>query len=83
MMLKKIIKFCDFTDRVIIKYLLEDLCVGIFSFPAMSAAYRSDMCNYYIKLFMTKRDDTNTHSAIDPNVSEHGCTDVREKHIDI
>ncbi|MDR1890734.1 MAG: hypothetical protein LBQ23_00920 [Puniceicoccales bacterium] len=61
MMLKKIIKFCDFTDRVIIKCLLEGICVGIFSFLAMSAAYISGMCKYNIKLFRTRRDDTNTH----------------------
>ncbi|MDR1528041.1 MAG: hypothetical protein LBS22_00410 [Puniceicoccales bacterium] len=61
MILKKIIRFCDFTDRVIIKCLLEGICVGIFSFLAMSAAYISCMCKYNIKLFRTKGDDTSVH----------------------
>jgi hypothetical protein len=61
MILKKIIKFCDFTDRVIIKCLLEGICVGIFSFLAMSAAYISGACKYNVKLFRAKRDDTSTH----------------------
>jgi hypothetical protein len=57
MILRKIIKFCDFTDRVIIKCLLEGICVGMFSFLAMLAAYISGMCRYNIKLFRAKRDD--------------------------
>lgn len=61
MILKKIVKFCDFTDRVIIKWLLECICVGIFSFLAMLAAYVSSMCKYNVKLFRTRHDDTNTH----------------------
>jgi hypothetical protein len=61
MILRKIIKFCDFTDRVIVKCLLEGICVGIFSFLAMLAAYVSGVCKYNIKLFRAKRDDTSIY----------------------
>jgi hypothetical protein len=46
---KKIIKFCDFIDRVIIKCFLECVFVGIFSFLAMLAASTDGMCVYKIK----------------------------------
>ncbi|MDR2777135.1 MAG: hypothetical protein LBB17_03815 [Puniceicoccales bacterium] len=61
MILKKIIRFCDLTDRVIVKCLLEGICVGIFAFLAMLAAYISGACKYNIKLFRMRRDDPNIH----------------------
>ena len=57
-MIKKIIGFCDFLDRVIIRCLLEGISIGIFSFLAMLAACIEGICAHNVKSIEEKRSGT-------------------------
>ncbi|MDR1414110.1 MAG: hypothetical protein LBI56_04220 [Puniceicoccales bacterium] len=53
-MLRNIVRFCDFVDRVLLRCLLEGIFVGIFSFLAMLAAWAGGGCANGIKIFRKK-----------------------------
>ncbi|MDR1433263.1 MAG: hypothetical protein LBI61_02920 [Puniceicoccales bacterium] len=57
-MVKKIIRACDFVDRVIVRCLLEGISVGVFSFLAMLAACIEGICAYNAKLIRGRRNGT-------------------------
>jgi hypothetical protein len=50
-MLRKLVRFCDFLDCVVLKCLLEGFVVGVFSLLAIVAAGMEGMCAHHCKLF--------------------------------
>ncbi|MDR3143958.1 MAG: hypothetical protein LBT64_00465 [Puniceicoccales bacterium] len=54
-MLRKLVKFCDFVDRVLLKCLLEGLILSAFSLLGMLAAGMDGICASRAKVFMERR----------------------------